>query len=103
MFSYKRLLKFVVCRSTYICAYFSLLTGSAVVVVSSTNCTNYTFQIESKCPRTAQGQDDLNRRKIDYNVNLRSDSTVVEREIPGAPKLRPPVNISYTVSIFRIP
>ena len=65
----------------------------------SVDYTDRTFQVESKRPKTAQRQDDLNHRKIDYNVNLTSDSTAVLQ----APKLRPPVNISYTVSIFRIP
>jgi len=59
-------------------------------------------EVESKRPRTAQGRDDLNHRKINYNMNLTSDSMVVEKEILQAPKLRPLVNISYTVSIFRI-
>ncbi|XP_020607804.1 CST complex subunit CTC1-like isoform X3 [Orbicella faveolata] len=53
-------------------------------------------EVESKRPRTAQGRDDLNHRKINYNMNLTSDSMVVEKEILQAPKLRPLVNISYT-------
>ena len=101
MISCKRLLKFAVCL-LYICICW-LLTGSANALVVSTNCTDYTLQGESKRPRTAQGQDDLDHRKIHYNVDSTSDGAVVEREILQAPKLRPPVNISYTVSIFRIP
>lgn len=65
----------------------------------SVDLTDSTFQIESKRQKTAQRQDDLNHRKIDYNVNMTSDSTAMLQ----TPKLRPPVNISYTVSIFRIP
>lgn len=84
------------------------MTGSAkycqlIAVVASTNCTDYTFQGEAKRPRTAQGQDDMNHRKISDIVDLTSDSAVVERKILQPPKPRPPVIMSYTVSIFRIP
>lgn len=67
--------------------------GMAVASTTSTKrpCEDEA-EVESKRPKTTQRQDDLNHRKIDYNVNLTSDSTVLLQ----APKLRPPVNISYT-------